>query len=251
MTLPVLVLAGSRDGEDDPLARLGGVSHKALLRVAGQPMLTRVLETLRHTPGLGPITISIENPEAIQAIAGDARILKSASTPSESVADALARIGTPCLVTTADHALLKPEWITEFLSRTAGCDLAAAVALRSTVERDVPGTKRTYIHLSDMQFSGCNLFWMGTPKARNVVELWKQLQQNRKHPLKMALTLGVSTLIRALLGRLDSRALYQRIEHLTDARVRLVPLADGEAAVDVDKPADLELSERLLARRTA
>ena len=247
MTLPVLVLAGSRDGENDVLARLGRVSHKALLPVAGRPMLSRVLRTLVRTPGLGRVTVSIEQPGCISGILGTAHTITAASSPSESVAEAIERIGTPCLVTTADHALLRPEWITEFLSQTNGCDLAVGVALRSTVERDVPTTKRTYIRLSDMQFSGCNLFWLGTSESKAVVELWQRLQQNRKRPLKMALTLGVGTLLKALFGKLDSKGLCDRIEYLTGARVRLIPLSDGRAAVDVDKPSDLKLAEKLLA----
>lgn len=246
MSLPVLVLAGSRDGENDVLARLGQVSHKALLPVDGVPMLRRVLETLSRTRGLGPVTISIENPDCIAALAGDATIMKSAPSPSESVADAIAKIGTPCLVTTADHALLRPEWIEEFLSGAHGCDLAAGVARRETIERDVPRTKRTFIRLSDITFSGCNLFLVATPKGRNIIELWKRLQQNRKRPLRMALTLGLGTLLRAITRTLSSRALYRRIFRLTDAHVRLVPLSDGRAAVDVDKPADLTLAEQIL-----
>ncbi|GBR69369.1 nucleotidyltransferase family protein [Gluconobacter kanchanaburiensis] len=248
MSLPVLVLAGSRDGENDVLAKLGQVSHKALLPVAGKPMLARVLDTVARTPGLGPVTISIENPACIRDLSGDATILRSTPTPSESVAKAIARIGTPCLVTTADHALLRPEWIQEFLARAQGCDLAAGVALRSTVERDVPGTKRTYIRLSDMSFSGCNLFLVNTPDGRNVIALWKRLQQNRKRPLRMALTLGLGTLLRAATHTLDSSALYRRIRTLTGANVRLVTLSDGRAAVDVDKPSDLTLAEKILAQ---
>lgn len=68
MTLPTLVLAGSRDGAQDPLARLGGVAHKALLPVVGTPMILRVLNTLRATPGLGPMAVSIENPDAIRPL---------------------------------------------------------------------------------------------------------------------------------------------------------------------------------------
>ena len=44
-----LILAGSR-GPDDPMARAAGVSHKALLPVAGVPMLLRVVEALRALP---------------------------------------------------------------------------------------------------------------------------------------------------------------------------------------------------------
>ncbi|AOX17228.1 nucleotidyltransferase family protein [Kozakia baliensis] len=247
MTLPTLVLAGSRDGAQDPLARLGGVAHKALLPVVGTPMILRVLNTLRATPGLGPMAVSIENPDAIRPLIGDAMILPTAKGPSGSVAIALERLGAPLLVTTADHPLLRTEWIAQFLMGAEGkCDLAVAVANRTVIERDVPGTKRTYIRLRDLQFSGCNLFWLGTIKARRVVELWQKLERDRKKPWRMAATLGWGILLRAVTGRLTRDALYRRIEKLTGAKVLLIELSDGRAAVDVDKPSDLALVEKIL-----
>nr|WP_294915322.1 NTP transferase domain-containing protein [uncultured Neokomagataea sp.] len=253
-TLPVLVLAGSREGAHDPLARLGKVSHKALLPVGGQPMLCRVLDALISTQILGPITVSIEQPDLITPLLEhytdhtDTITTHQARTSlNESVADALKTIGTPCLVTTADHALLQPDWIVEFLTQTQNADVAVGIALRHTIERDVPGTKRTYIRLSDITFSGCNLFWLGSPKAHNVITLWKRLQQDRKKPLRMARTLGLGILLRALFRRLDTATLCKRIEALTGARIRFIPLSDGRAAVDVDKPEDLTLVEKILA----
>ena len=52
-----LVLAGSRGGID-PVASYAGVSHKALIGIAGQTMLSRVVSALREagarTVLLGP-----------------------------------------------------------------------------------------------------------------------------------------------------------------------------------------------------
>lgn len=253
MTLPVLILAGSRDGARDPLAVHGKVAHKALLSVAGKPMLGRVLATLEATQGLGPFYVSIEDPQAVAPLLGEATVMPTASGPSGSVALALESLGTPLLVTTADHPLLRSAWIHEFLhaatdaNATPPCDLAVGVASRAVIERDVPGTKRTYIRLRDLTFSGCNLFWFGTPRAAEVVRLWRDLERNRKRPWRMAATLGYGTLFRAITGRLTSEGLCKRIRELTGARVRLIPLSDGRAAVDVDKPSDLALAEKLLA----
>ncbi|GAJ28550.1 nucleotidyltransferase family protein [Acidomonas methanolica] len=245
--LPVLVLAGSRDGDRDPLARHGGVAHKALLPVAGRPMLARVLDCLRATPGLGTIHVSTEAPDDLREVAGNVVFLPAAPGPSASVAQAIAACGTPLLVTTADHPLLRPVWIAEFLAESDACDLAVAVATRAVIERDVPGTKRTYIRLRDMRFSGCNLFLFATPASRDVVRLWQRLERERKKPWRMAAILGPTILLRAVTGTLTSTALCRHIERLTGARVRLVPMSDGKAAVDVDKPADLTLVERILS----
>lgn len=250
MSISVLILAGSRDGERDPLARLGNVSHKALLPIHNIPMIERVLHTLEQVPEIGKIWVSIERPELLDHLKTRVTLLEAAPSPSESVYQALEVIGTPCLVTTADHALLRPEWVREFIqkSQDADVDLTAGIALKATIQRDVPQTQRTYVRLSDMHFSGCNLFWMANPNSKTVVTLWRRLQQHRKQPLRMALILGLSTVLRTFTRTLSSRRLEQRIRTLTGARIRLVPLSDGRTAVDVDKPADVTLAEEILSQ---
>lgn len=248
--LPVLILAGSRDGERDPLAQLGKVSHKALLPIAGIPMIERVVSALESTPDLGPIWVSIETPSCLEFLGSRVRLLKAASTPSESVAQALEHIGTPCLITTADHALLSPQWVQEFLekSRASQASLTAGVASAQNIQRDVPDTKRTYIKLSDLTFSGCNLFYCHDSRARSVVALWQNLQRNRKHPVKMAWTLGIPTLIRFILRQLDTQGIERRITRLTDAPVKIITLHDGRVSIDVDKVADFCLVSDLLKK---
>lgn len=249
MSISVLILAGSRDGERDPLARMGNVSHKALLPIQNIPMIERVLHTLEQVPEIGQIWVSIEQPDLLAHLKDRITLLHAARSPSESVAQALDLIGTPCLVTTADHALLRPEWVMEFLTKSqqaADVDLTAAIALKSTILRDIPQTKRTYIRLSDMHFSGCNLFWMASPQSKAVVTLWQRLQHYRKKPFRMAMILGLSIILRTLTRTLSSKRLEQRIHTLTGARIRLIPLSDGRAAVDVDKPEDATLVEQLL-----
>jgi len=212
-------------------------------------MIDRVLETLSITPGLETPHVSIEAPASLDGLQRTFSCLPTARGPSGSVALAVERLGTPLLITTADHPLLRPEWITSFVDRAneTGCDLAVGVAFKSTIERDVPPTRRTYIPLRDMEFSGCNLFLLRSEKAKAVITLWQSLERDRKNPLRMARTLGLGILIRALFRRLTSTTLTARIMALTGAKVSLIPIDDGRAAVDVDKPQDLALVEMLLA----
>jgi GTP:adenosylcobinamide-phosphate guanylyltransferase len=252
-TLDVLVLAGTRAGAPDPMARAAGVSHKAILPVAGQPMIGRVVDALAASPRIGRIVISIETPAILTGLLDHpVEFLPPAPGPSASVMEALRALDTPLLVTTADHALLRPEWIDQFLASAGeSCDMAAAIAMEADIARDVPRTKRTMIRLADGAFSGCNLFLFRTPASIGVVRAWQRLEQERKRPLRMARLLGVGTLIRYLTGRLTRAALCARIGVLSHASVRLVPLPDGRAAVDVDKPADLALVETILAHARA
>src|SRR3546814_18036879 len=64
--IPAIVLAGSRPGPD-PLLTGTGASTKALLPIAGQPMLVHVVTALRAAPGVGPITILAQNSAELAA----------------------------------------------------------------------------------------------------------------------------------------------------------------------------------------
>lgn len=253
--VPALVLAGSR-GPADPVALLAGVSHKAFAPIAGVPMLVRVVRALTAVPAIGTIHIAIERPELVRdhpelgllLAGGRLALLPAEGSPSLTAAAALAAIGTPLFVTTADHALLRPEWVQHFLAQLpAEADIAVALARDSVVQAALPETKRTYWRFADGAFSGCNMFALARPRAAGVVDLWRAVEMHRKQPLKMIRLLGPWSLLRFLLGRLTLGAAMARLGHLAGARAAAVEMPFGLAAVDVDKASDMELVERLLA----
>ncbi|MEW6167305.1 MAG: NTP transferase domain-containing protein [Pseudomonadota bacterium] len=253
--LTALVLAGTRPG-GDPLAAYAGVSHKALIRIGGRAMIERVVGALSAVPRVRRIVVATERPDLLDALAGlwppvcrlRIECLAAREGPSATVEAALRDLGTPLLVTTADHALLQAQWIEDFLAACpAEADVAAALAPRAAVEAAVPHTRRTYLRFADGDYSGCNLFLLARPAASAVVALWRELESERKRPLRMMRHLGLGYALRYRLGRLSSQAASQRLGLLAGgARLALVKLAQGLAAVDVDKPEDLELVRRLV-----
>ena len=249
--LTALVLAGTRAG-GDPLALYAGVSHKALIDVAGRTMLERVVSALAAVPAIERIVIAIERPEIVAALTPCGKpvvVMAAASGPSASVDAALQSESTPLLVTTADHALLSPQWVAEFLTQApAAADAIVGLARREAIHAAVPDTQRTYLRFADGDFSGCNLFLLRTPTARGVVRFWQQMEAERKRPLQLLRRLGFSYALRYRLGLLSLEQALARLSTLSGARIGHVSLSDGRAAIDIDKPADLELVRRLLAR---
>ena len=65
-----LVLAGSRRGEGDPVARYRQVAHKCLATAGGVPMLVRVVQALRGSPRIGRIIVSVDDVAADRPVAG-------------------------------------------------------------------------------------------------------------------------------------------------------------------------------------
>lgn len=240
-----LVLAGSRGGAD-PVADYAGVSHKALIRLQGETLLARVVAALRSA-GAARIAVVSSHPDVRAEIARlGAEALDEAAGPSLSVRAGAERLGTPLVVTTADHALLRPEWVTRFLADVpADADVAVLMAARPTVEAAAPATQRTWLKLADGHWSGCNLFWLANDRALAVIDLWRRVEAERKRPWKMAAILGPSMLLRFAFRRLSLHGAAQRLGDLAGVRAAIVETPYGLASVDVDKPADLDLVRQL------
>ena len=246
MTFDALVLAGSRGGVD-PVAVAAGVSDKALAEVGGATMLSRVVVALREARARRVVVAASSAAVADHAAALGAEVMAAAGGPSESAARGLAEVGAPLLVTTADHALLRPEWITAFLHAVpGGADMAVLLAERQAIECDAPPSRRTYLRFADGHWSGCNLFLLATPRAAVALDLWRQVEADRKSPWRIVGRIGPGLLLRYLLGRLTLAAALERLGAKAGVKAVAVPSASGLAAVDVDTAADLELVRRLV-----
>ena len=246
MSFDALVLAGSRPGPD-PLADYAGVADKAMIEIGGRTMLARVVAALR-VAGAGRIAVVVSS-DAVRAAAErlGVELIAAAAGPSASAARGFAALGAPLLVTTADHALLEPDWITRFIADVpADADVAVLLARRDVIERAVPETKRTYLRFADGAWSGCNLFYLATPGATAAIDLWQRVEADRKRPWRIVGRLGPRLLWRYLTGRLTLAEGLGQVGKLAGVTARMVASPFGLAAVDVDKPGDLDLVRGLL-----
>jgi len=255
----VLVLAGQRAGAADPLLAVTGHAAKALVPVAGRTMLSRVVEALHagaggaacYTSGLAPEHLAqagLPEDVAVTPLAGS-------SGPAASVIAAIEAGGlpTPLLVTTCDHPLLRPEIVAHFLAeaRASGADIAVGLAERSVIETAFPGARRTYLRLGGTGYSGCNLFYIARPAGLAAVRFWQEAERDRKRPWRIARRFGVGSLLWLLLARPGPDAAFAHLSRRLGVRAAPVILPFAEAAMDVDKPADLAEAEALLGARQA
>ena len=252
----VLVLAAGR-GPDDPMAKAFSVRDKCLVPAGGEPMIARVVRALKERASVRKIAICIDDLDAARPALsdqGELIYIPSASTAPGSVLQVLeeGNLDYPVLVTTADHALLTPEMLDHFLSSSAALntDLTAGLADRVTIEAEMPDTKRTYLPFSDRQVSGCNLFAVMNANALEVVRFWQQADKNRKKPWKLIGAFGLRPLLLWLAGRLTLERAFEIGSARLGAKARPVLMPFGRAAVDVDKPEDKELVDRLLSDAT-
>jgi len=246
-----LVLAGSRPGPD-PVAEYAGVAHKALIEVEGQTLLARVISALDEA-GAARIGVSTNAPQVITLLA----TLKTRATlehlaaqpgPSLSALIGAQELGTPLLITTCDHALLEASWVRYFVDAApAQADIAVMLSPQAAVEAAAPGVRRTYLRFADGAFSGCNLFLLQRPQALNALRFWSRMEALRKTPWKVAMAIGPVTLVAYALRLLSLEGMLRRIGAKAGVTAAAVRSPFGLAAVDVDKPSDLDLVRRLTA----
>ncbi|WP_067107135.1 nucleotidyltransferase family protein [Sphingopyxis granuli] len=251
--VPAILLAGSRPGPD-PLLTGSGVSTKALLPVAGQPMLVHVVAALRASPLVGPITILAQASAELAAEPGlagfaDLHFADSGQGISASLAAALPEGDAPVLVTTADNVLLTPAMIAAFLTGAEDSDVAVAMVERGVLLARYPESKRTWLKFRGGWWSGANLFRLRGRRVLPLLDFWGRIERDRKKGLKIVAAFGPWLLIGALLRLFTIHQGIARAGRRFGLKAKVVPMAEGEACIDADKPADIELIERIFAAR--
>ena len=256
-----IVLAGKRPG-NDPVAEAAGVACKSFAPIDSRPMVLRVLDALaasRHVGSqilCGPSqSIIAHQPELKARIeTGQISWMDSLATPSASTYSVLQSLAPnfPVLVTTADHALLTSQIVDFFCdqARRSDCDLAVGLTSYKSVREAFPESRRTAIKFSDDAYSGCNLFGFLNQRSHRAAAFWRQIEQERKKPLRMMRVLGWWTVLQYVLGRFS---LAQGLEKLSDKihiRVRAVLLPFPQAAVDVDTADDWHFVQQLTKKQS-
>lgn len=251
-----VVLAGQRPGID-ALAALHGETYKALVAIAGRPMLARVVATLRGTDAIGRIVVLAQDGEAAlaSAVADEAGIAweEAGASIALSLLALIERGGAqwPLLVTTADHPLLDAATIGEFLGGAGGVDLAIGVVERATILAAHPGNRRTYLRFADGAFSGANLFALRSPRAAAALRFWAQAEQDRKRPWRLFRHAGWGLALRAITRTIGFADMLDRLGRRLGLTVAPVVLTRAEAAIDVDKQSDWVLADAILAATEA
>jgi GTP:adenosylcobinamide-phosphate guanylyltransferase len=241
------VLAGSRGGLVDPIARAEGLTHKAMLTVGGVPMLFRVLDALRACQGVSRIVVCADGAQDLLRSyppKNDILARPAADQPSRSVAAMLEEFGAPLLVTTADHALLTQQMVAHFLAASPS---VAAVARAAVVEAAYPETRRTWLGFRDGRVTGCNLFLLRTGRAASLLATWALLEQQRKRPAAVARLIGPATLLLYLSRALTLRGMLGRLGRKVEATLAAVEMPFADCAIDVDRPGDLALVRRIVS----
>lgn len=257
-----LILAGG--SPDEPLAAKHGVFVKALIPIGGRPMVQYTAQALCRA-GLAPVIVATTAgaEAAIRAVLDE---LDVAGTPlcvvvadgpcfSDTLRAGLRPLadGQSVLLATGDLPMLTAEAVEDFLAQAlaTGADLVYSAVLVEHLTGAYADAPRTAVRLMEGRVTGGNLVLSRPEVLRAAMARVEQAFAGRKSPLALAKMLGLGFILGLCLKRLSIASIVRRGERLLGCRAAVVLSRYPEICFDVDKPAHIEVAERLLAARPA
>lgn len=256
-----ILLAGSRS-TNDSVASLFGKTYKALVPMAGRPMISYALTALKQSPYIGDIIIVFDGKDAL--LNEDADLKRELSDkrisiigPSNSICASIKKAidqpdsSWPFLVTTADHALLKADIVDKFCMQASTIDgLCAGFVEKQSIIAVHPTSKRTYLPFKSAELSGANLFAFTGKEAVKVLDFWVAFESKRKTPWRLFQAFGFINLAGLMMRRFDVKTAFKRASKVLGVNTQAIILPDAEAAIDVDTPKDYVQVTKILEDRT-
>lgn len=248
-----IVLAGSRPG-GDRFAQSFGTDLKALIPVAGEPMVRRPVRALLECNSIASVTVLAQDADRIAAALPDDPRL-TFKTSQGTIAETLLALCEdqetpwPLLVTTADHALLTPQMVEEACSRSTRSDIGIGVVTKRRLMSAFPRSRRTWLRFKGGAFTGANLFILRSSKVAPAIEMWRSIEQDRKKVMRLFWSLGPLLFLRVLVRQLTIEGALHKVSVRLGISIRPVRLSDPCAAIDVDKASDHAQVEAILAAR--
>jgi GTP:adenosylcobinamide-phosphate guanylyltransferase len=250
-----IITAGGTPASEDPLYAYTQGKPKALLEIAGKPMVQWVLDALDGSESIQEhILIGLEAGSPVTAtkpihflpnqagmlenvLAGIIKLLELSPQPQQ------------VLVTSSDIPAVTPvmvDWLVKMASETDD-DLYYNVVTRETMEARYPESHRTYIHLKDMVVCGGDMNMMHTRAATSDMDFWHSVVGSRKNPLKQASLVGFDVLFLLLIRQITLQDAVRKVTKRINLKGRALACPYAEIGMDVDKPWQLEMLRRDLS----
>ncbi len=244
-----IVTAGGIPNPEDPLYKFLKGDAKALVDVAGKPMIQWVLDALNAAQQVDEIILiglsaktELVSAKPIHYIPNQGRMLANI-VAGVNKARELNKKTEYVLVASSDIPALKGEMVDWLISKCMETkdDLYYGVCPRDVMEARFPGSNRTYTRLKDIELCGADIHVTHVRMATEHLDLWERLIGGRKSPMQQASIVGFATLWKYLTR---SATLDELVEHVCKRigiKGRVIIWEHAEPAMDVDKPHQLEL----------
>lgn len=248
-----VILTGARKA-NLPLLEGTDLSSKVLLSVGGRPMVVSVFDAIYGSDYKPEMYVSTDAPEIQNmSMSAEFTVLPIGKTAVSSLVGSIEAVPGDgwVLLVSGDHPLLTSEMVTHFISEVIERDLAFGVGVvnKRLVDQYYPDTVRTYFPVKNGAYSGGNLYLVNKKRFMKNVHFFETLDKNRKKPWKSAVLMDPWTIIQLAFRQLDMHEIASRASKVIGCETGIVDMPFPECCMDVDKPSDKVIAERILADR--
>lgn len=253
-----IVTAGGIPQPNDKLYEYSQGKSKALIDVAGKPMIQWVLDALSNANEVDQVIIigldgkdNLTCKKPLHYIPNQGRMLSNIVAGVNKSLE-LTPTGEYVMIVSSDIPTVKGEmidWLVQTSMQTKD-DLYYGVCPREVMEARFPNSNRTYTKLKDMQVCGADVSIIHISMAKEHLDTWEQLIGNRKSPLRQAAVIGLDTLYQLWRKQFTLQALVERASQRIGIKGRAIVWSQAEPGMDVDKPHQLEIIRADLMRQT-
>ena len=257
--MDAIVTAGGIPRPEDPLYNYSHGDSKALIDVAGKPMIQWVLDALGNAKKVDNVIIIGLSPKSgvtckkpIYYVSNKGRMLANIVAGVDKVLE-LNKRSKYVLIVSSDIPTLKSEmvdWLIDTCMETKD-DLYYGVCPKDVMEARFPGSKRTYTHLKDMDVCGADMNLTHVRMTTEHLDMWESLIGSRKSPLKQASVIGFGTLFALFTRQLTLEDAVNRVSDRIGIKGRAIVWPYAEPCMDIDKPSQLELLREDLEKQQA
>jgi CTP:molybdopterin cytidylyltransferase MocA len=258
-SVAAIITAGWSPKEDDPLAEYTQGKSKALIPIAGKPMITHVVDALAGSRYIKHfVIVALDPSDDIQFSVPVARVPDAGGILANAEAGiSYAQEHFPdldaAILSSSDVPTITPAIVDAFIEECflTDHDLYYSVIERSVMEKRFPESRRTFIHLIEGDFAGGDLMLVRPSMDLSQRELWQKLTQARKSVLQQARLIGFGLFFKLLIRRLSLADAECRVCQVLNIRGRVVQFPYAEVGMDVDKPFQLAIARAELEARAA
>jgi GTP:adenosylcobinamide-phosphate guanylyltransferase len=247
--MDAVITAGGIPKREDALYPYTQGRSKALVEIAGKPLIQWVLDALEDAKTVERIVIvgldssnNLRCKKQMAFVPNQGSMLNNIRAGVKEVS-AINPEAVFALVVSADIPAITGEmidWIVNTSMETDD-DIYYSVVPREIMEKRYLESQRSFIRLKGMEVCGADISVVRISVVAGRDEIWNRLIAARKNVFKQASLIGYDTLILLLLRRLTLDKAVRVVAGRLDLKGRALISPYAEIGMDVDKPYQFDL----------
>jgi len=256
--MDAIVTAGGIPLPEEPLYPATQGNSKALVDIAGKPMIQWILDALDQARTVDRIVIvglteksGISSKKPVSYVSNQGKMIENLKAGAEKVLESNPKAKYALIVSSDIPAITGEmvDWVVNTAMQTQ-LDVYYNVIQREVMEERFPGCKRTWTKLKDMEICGGD---MNVGRLGMIVDddrdIWNKITDSRKNPLKQAALIGFGTALSLLFGQLTLQKAEESIMTKLGITGKAIVCPYAEVGMDVDKLFQLEIMREDLGKR--